>query len=447
MTDKILKPIHTIRKVSLQQNPHLSNDYSKITPDFLLANDSLLSIKNKYELVPQQDLCKSPRHDILLKPSLKLHRNTPTNKSVRFNMPLVQVLHFHSHGVEEEYEEEDDEEEEEDDDEDDYYVEEEESDLEDAFLEIFSRGLSSPHDTESHLFPHYLTDPFNDSLALKLTNWPSVHAKQRSLSQMVSLESLDWENARSVIKGCVLVHNVAFKKSVMVRMSFNHWQTWIDVEATYKESLNDALDRFSFELVTPNHLSYLNLINTSSSCSMAIRYQVNGQEYWDNNNQCDFNVQWVSCASTGAGASAGVAAGAGAGFTSSAASAGADAVTDAGTGAATAAGGNKIIKRKDVVIKQNPISFYPAYNQELEIKKEEYSTCFLARTYIAPSCNDKSSYLSTQQQISAHFQSYLNDRHRQPKYSVQDHHAIMSVPSPRPPPLLIPPSRNNLVLT
>ncbi|KAI8091712.1 putative phosphatase regulatory subunit-domain-containing protein [Thamnidium elegans] len=222
---------------------------------------------------------------------------------------------------------------------------------------------------------------------------------------MVSLESLDWENARSVIKGRVLVHNVAFEKSIMVRMSFNHWQTWIDVEATYKESLNGALDRFSFELVTPNHLSYLNLINTSSSCSMAIRYQVNGQEYWDNNNQNNFNVQWVSC------------------------------------------GGNKITKRKDVVVKPNPISFYPAYNQEQEIKKEEYTTRFLTGMYIAPSCNDKSNYLSTQQQISVHFQSYLDNRQRQTKYSVKDHNAIMSVPSPPPSPLLIPPSRNDLVLT
>lgn len=429
MTDKILKPIRTIRKVSLQQNPHLSYDHSKLAPNFLLTNDALLSLKKKYELVPHQALCKSTRHDILLKPSLKLHRNTPTNKSVRFDMPLVQVLHFHSPAVEEEYEEEEeDEDEEEEDDEDDYYVEEEENDLEDAFLEIFSRGLSSPHDTESHLFPQYLTDPFSrDSLSLKLTNWPLVHANKRSLSQMVSLESLDWENARSVIKGCVLVHNVAFEKSVMVRMSFNLWQTWIDVEATYKESLNDALDRFSFELVTPNHLSYLNLINTSSSCSMAIRYQVNGQEYWDNNNQCNFNVQWVSCVATSAGA------GTGAGFAS--------------CGAVGEGGGNTIVKRKDIVVKQNSISFYPAYNQELEIKKEEYSTCFLTGTYIAPSCNDKSSYLSTQQQISAHFQSYLNDRQRQPKYSVQDHRVIMSVPSPPPSPLLIPPSRNDLVLT
>lgn len=427
---KTSKLIHTIRKVSLQHNPHLIIEKNKMVSDFLLSNDSVMSLKDNYRLPLVPALCKSTKHDILLKPSLKLHRNAPTlSKSVRFDMPLVQVLHFHTSNDIENYEEEENEDENEDEDEDedfedseddDYYAEEEENDLEDAFLEVFSKGLSSPYDTE--LSQYFTETSVKNKVCLELSNWPSVNPTDRLVSQMVSLESLTWENKLNVLKGRVLVRNIAFEKSVTIRLSFNHWKTWIDVEATHnKSSVDGALDLFTFELVTPSHLSYLNLINASSSCSMAVRYRVNGQEHWDNNDERNFNIQWTS-----------------------------------DNGSLCTVG--NMTEDTSALEKKIRSSFYPStplIQESQVLKKEEYPTCFLScctntGIYIVPPCHDQPVYLPTQKQPDLHFQLYLNkNRHPQQRHgeiSILDLNAIAAVSSPPLSPLLIPPGRNDLVI-
>ena len=212
----------------------------------------------------------------LIKPSLKRNDSDGSKlKSVRFNTPLAQVMHFYTPPPEEDScdEEEDD-----------------ENELEDAFLELFSRDSAS-------LYHPVIQQHILDStrLTLQLPNWPTMHPTKRYITQMVSLENLSWDNTRSMIKGSILVHNLAFQKLVTVRMSFNQWQTYIDIDATYKESSKgDALDRFTFEFVTSHHLSYLNRICHTSTCSLAVRYQVNNREFWDNNSEKNFVLQWDS---------------------------------------------------------------------------------------------------------------------------------------------------------
>jgi hypothetical protein len=111
---------------------------------------------------------------------------------------------------------------------------------------------------------------------------------------MVSLESVVWNNTLQVLQGRVLVRNIAYEKNVTARYSFNYWKSWIDVEAYYKESVfNDefdsksAFDRFMFEIEVTNN----NQTQPQFSCSIAIRYQTLGQEFWDNNNGNNFTVQ------------------------------------------------------------------------------------------------------------------------------------------------------------
>ncbi|KAG2204825.1 hypothetical protein INT47_004100 [Mucor saturninus] len=315
---KIQKPVPiSNRRVSLQQNT--SNDHPATDNSHQIKSTPLLShhnsmLANSYALASAEPLSLSykptKQHELLLKSSLKLHKNIPTMaKSVRFNMPLVQILHFHvpSTNEEEVYDEVFEGVDEEDEDDGDYFGddqddqdEEEENELEDAFLELFSKRLSPCSDYDPSIYHPAIQQSILDasfdttSLDLKLPNWPTASPLNRSITQMVTLESLGWEDARSIIKGRVLVRNVAFEKTVTVRMSFNHWQTWIDVDARYEASSEDAaFDRFVFELVTPNHLSYMNLINSDSHCSLAVKYQVDGAEYWDNNSGKDFLMQWA----------------------------------------------------------------------------------------------------------------------------------------------------------
>jgi hypothetical protein len=399
----------TSRRVCLQQSRTTLNSSSvntEIPSNYLLINNGITSKKNSCVTLPllPSSLLKTTQITSL-KSSLKQLNNTPTTtKSVRFNFPLTQILHFYtppSFDDDEEEEEEQEEEQEE---------HGEENELEDAFLELFANRYS-PSDYDSNLYhpaiqQHLLDDASSNKLTLVLSNWPTVHPTRRFITQMVSLENVSWNNARSTIEGRVLVHNLAFEKKVTIRMSFNHWQTWVDIDAKYKEtSKDDALDRFTFEFITPNHLSYLNRICNTSSCHLAVRYQVNGREFWDNNNEKNFNLEWVS------------------------ANCGKDMNHHEE---------NMSIKYLQPPARDQAISLYQQgkvntalagyYCQEdsnRQMKKEEYYLSLTSNQtnvpndyYLPQPTHEQQSSLlvnSTQQQISAHFQLYLERKKRSEK--------------------------------
>ncbi|KAI8646500.1 putative phosphatase regulatory subunit-domain-containing protein [Parasitella parasitica] len=234
----------------------------------------------------------------LLKPSL---RNieiacpesieiTAVNKSVHFNEPLAQVVHFYTPPPLDEYDEYDEEETE----------EEEEDMLEDAFLKLYSlKGLQDDCGSIDNVQPAVanqvaISKPTTiSSNHLSLPNWPLPnHPWKRFISQIVSLESIVWDNTLQVVQGRVLVHNLAYEKKVTIRCSFDDWKSWIDVDAHYKKPAfsgdesagsNSAFDCFLFKINVAD--------NNQFSCSMAIRYQALGQEFWDNNNGNNFTVQ------------------------------------------------------------------------------------------------------------------------------------------------------------
>ncbi len=92
---------------------------------------------------------------------------------------------------------------------------------------------------------------------------------ERVSNDKVALESIR-EESRS-IHGVIRVANIAFHKEVTVRWSHDNWKSYHDTHAVF--CANDgATDRFTFELP----------IN-GDDLVIAIRYQVERQEYWDNN--------------------------------------------------------------------------------------------------------------------------------------------------------------------
>jgi hypothetical protein len=84
----------------------------------------------------------------------------------------------------------------------------------------------------------------------------------------------------ATICGHVKVRNMAFEKSVVVRFTFDLWQTTSEVTARYEQSLaHGAFDRFSFVIRLHDILAKIE----DKTLFMAIRYVVNRQELWDNN--------------------------------------------------------------------------------------------------------------------------------------------------------------------
>ncbi|NXR26742.1 PPR3D phosphatase, partial [Cinclus mexicanus] len=85
------------------------------------------------------------------------------------------------------------------------------------------------------------------------------------------------------LSGTIQVRNVAFEKQVSVRYTFNQWESIHEVGARWRCSIpekngQEQVDVFTFFLPVPPFLLQL-----STFIQFAARYQVNGQEYWDNN--------------------------------------------------------------------------------------------------------------------------------------------------------------------
>ena len=87
-------------------------------------------------------------------------------------------------------------------------------------------------------------------------------------------------------EGYIAVKNIAYDKKVTVHYQYND-DAWKDVEANYVKT--DAVDGYEiWKFSTPSTLGYWEM-------QFAIKYEVNGQTYWDNNNgqnykENDFNA-------------------------------------------------------------------------------------------------------------------------------------------------------------
>ncbi|XP_009082142.1 PREDICTED: protein phosphatase 1 regulatory subunit 3D-like [Acanthisitta chloris] len=108
-----------------------------------------------------------------------------------------------------------------------------------------------------------------------------VDFSSRLQEQLVCLERVTSSDLG--LSGTIHVCNVAFEKRVSVRYTFNQWESLHEVCARWHRSIpekngQEQVDVFTFFLPVPPFLLQL-----SSLVQFAARYQVNGQEYWDNN--------------------------------------------------------------------------------------------------------------------------------------------------------------------
>ena len=85
----------------------------------------------------------------------------------------------------------------------------------------------------------------------------------------------------------IRVVNVAFHKRVLLRYTLNNWGTFTDLEADYmaecKDLTNATTDRFSVNLC---------LKSSPRSVQFCVCYQVDGKEYWDNNNHQNYRMEF-----------------------------------------------------------------------------------------------------------------------------------------------------------
>ena len=103
--------------------------------------------------------------------------------------------------------------------------------------------------------------------------------------------TLSYATARdeeNVVIGYVCVKNLAYEKRVVIRFSLNNWGTYSDLAANWKESIGGTTehpesDKFRFVIPLPSP-------NWSGIVEFAVRYEVAGWTFWDNNRQRNYRV-------------------------------------------------------------------------------------------------------------------------------------------------------------
>lgn len=138
------------------------------------------------------------------------------------------------------------------------------------------------HETMSH------SPPFQ--WELRLTNFPSDTLKRKSAPVRVERVFLSADNKN--LLGAVSVRNIAFHKSVVARFTLDYWKTTSEVVADFnndvrRKQTDDGYDPFIFsiKLEDQNNLENKTLF-------FCVKYIVNGQEYWDNNNSINYQVDF-----------------------------------------------------------------------------------------------------------------------------------------------------------
>ena len=125
---------------------------------------------------------------------------------------------------------------------------------------------------------------------IKLSNFPAKTEERKH--QPVRVERIFLSSDNKNLIGVVAVQNLAFHKQVTARFTFDYWKTTSEVIADYnndvrRKQLNDGCDRFNFTIKLNDQANLEN--KTMFFC---IRYDVNGQQYWDNNGSINYQVEF-----------------------------------------------------------------------------------------------------------------------------------------------------------
>jgi hypothetical protein len=125
---------------------------------------------------------------------------------------------------------------------------------------------------------------------IRLSNFPA-DVKQRE-SWPVRVEKVFLSSDNKNLVGAIAVQNLAFQKLVVARFTLDYWKTTSEVAADYNHDVrrrqNDGCDRFNFSIKL---VDLANLEN--KTMFFCIHYNVNGQDYWDNNNGMNYQVDFT----------------------------------------------------------------------------------------------------------------------------------------------------------
>ncbi|ETS76658.1 hypothetical protein PFICI_12045 [Pestalotiopsis fici W106-1] len=141
--------------------------------------------------------------------------------------------------------------------------------------------------------------PFDDKSTTKsppfewelvLANFPGESLLRKSLPARV--ERVWMSSDQKSLIGSIAIANLAFQKHVVCRFTFDYWKTTSEVGAEYTHEIrpresDGGHDRFQFTIKLSDMANL-----EAKTLFFCIKYTVNGLEYWDNNNNLNFQVDF-----------------------------------------------------------------------------------------------------------------------------------------------------------
>lgn len=148
-------------------------------------------------------------------------------------------------------------------------------------------GLSDlDSDLDSDTFVEYTKDKLYRVSSSNFSAPKNIYDKQNC---PVYLQQMTLGADKKSLVLMVMCQNLAFEKQISLKLTYNNWQsTLIFNSSSYVKSFSSVnFDQFKF--VIP--LSHLPSLISAQFC---LRYEVNGQTYWDSNSGKNYNVVFSS---------------------------------------------------------------------------------------------------------------------------------------------------------
>lgn len=141
--------------------------------------------------------------------------------------------------------------------------------------------------------PPYM-DTSADDYKITMPNWPTRNSIFYNTEQKIRMETVQLVNGdielmsqnKFMIEGRCRALNLSFHKLVSIRYSFDLWRTFQETTGEFRESIastSNTWDRFVFHIpIQPK--------DQLQTLYLALRYTVDDQEFWDNNNGINYEV-------------------------------------------------------------------------------------------------------------------------------------------------------------
>ncbi|KAF7221296.1 protein phosphatase 1 regulatory subunit 3C-B [Nothobranchius furzeri] len=123
------------------------------------------------------------------------------------------------------------------------------------------------------------------SLDFKQPSADYLDFRNRLIQNSVCLENCSLQE-RS-LTGTIKVRNIGFEKSVQVRITYDSWASFTNVECTFMNNVYGCqeTDTFAFDVELPSYIPPRNRVE------FCICFKVQGQTYWDNNDGKNYTLK------------------------------------------------------------------------------------------------------------------------------------------------------------